>query len=48
MPQAAKTKISVSIIGDAFADVFCLLENGLPPPGGDVRVNRPSKFKVRL
>ena len=39
-----KTKVSVSIIGDAFADIFCYLENGLPPLGGDIRVGKPSKF----
>lgn len=36
-----KTKVSVSIIGDAFADIFCYLENGLPPLGGDIRVGKP-------
>lgn len=35
------TKVSVSILGDAFADIFCNLENGLPPREGDVRVATP-------
>ncbi len=39
-----KTKVSVSIIGDAFADLLCYLDNGLPKIGGDVRVNKPSKY----
>lgn len=39
------TKVSVSILGDAFADIFCNLEKGLPPRGGDVRVATPSKSK---
>ncbi len=41
-----KTKVSVSIIGDAFADLLCYLDNGLPKIGGDVRVNKPSKYAV--
>jgi hypothetical protein len=39
------TKVSVSILGDAFADIFCNLENGLPPREGYVRVATPSKSK---
>lgn len=39
--NAQKTKISFSIIGDAFADLFCLLDYGLPPVGGDTRVTHP-------
>ncbi len=50
-----KTKVSVSIIGDAFVDLFCYLNsngsnghgngNGLPELGADVRINQPGKFK---
>jgi len=39
--NAKKTKVSFSIIGDAFADLFCLLQDGLPPTGGDKRVEHP-------
>jgi len=39
-----KTKISVSIIGDAFVDLFCYLgDKGLPESGADVRVDLPVK-----
>jgi sugar/nucleoside kinase (ribokinase family) len=45
-----KTKISVSILGDAFVDLFCYLNDGsstnggsLPQLGADVRVNQPVK-----
>ena len=45
-----KTKISVSILGDAFVDLFCYLNDGsstnggsLPQLGADVRVNQPGK-----
>jgi len=38
-----KVKISVSIIGDAFADLFCYLDDDMPTYGGDVRVNAPVK-----
>ena len=49
--EGGKTKISVSIIGDAFVDLFCFLNDGssaaeggkLPVLGGDVRVNQPGK-----
>ena len=49
--KGGKTKISVSIIGDAFVDLFCFLNDGssaaeggkLPVLGGDVRVNQPGK-----
>lgn len=36
-----KNKVSLSIIGDAFADLFCFMTDGLPPAGGDVRVKHP-------
>lgn len=44
-PSEETTKVSVSILGDAFADIFCHLEKGLPPKGGDMRVATPSKSK---
>lgn len=37
------TKVSITILGDAFVDIFCYLDKGLPPPGGDVRVEKSSK-----
>ena len=34
--------LSVSIIGDAFADLFCFLgDSALPKPGGDARLTQP-------
>jgi hypothetical protein len=52
--DTGKTKISVSIIGDAFVDLFCYLNDGsssenggggsLPQLGADVRVNQPGKI----
>ena len=48
--NVGKTKMSVSIIGDAFVDLFCFLNDGstedggkLPGLGADVRVNQPGK-----
>ncbi len=46
------TKISVSIIGDAFVDLFCFLNDGssgveggrLPGLGADVRINQPGEM----
>jgi len=35
--------LSIHIVGDAFADLFCFLENGLPVPGGDSRLSCPIK-----
>eukprot|EP00956_Cyclotella_meneghiniana_P033586 scaffold97344_cov59-Cyclotella_meneghiniana.AAC.1 len=33
--------ISIEVIGDAFADVYCYLESGLPSLGGDSRLTLP-------
>lgn len=52
--QKGNTKISVSIIGDAFVDLFCYLNKSsddgneadrqnLPVLGGDVRVDQPGE-----
>lgn len=49
--KEGKTKISVSIIGDAFVDLFCFLNDGnigadggkLPVLGGDVRIHQPGE-----
>jgi hypothetical protein len=50
-----KTKVSVSILGDAFVDLFCYLNgnanghgNGLPELGADVRINQAGKFKSQV
>ncbi len=50
--NVGKTKMSVSVIGDAFVDLFCYLNDGssddggkLPGLGADVRVNQPGKSK---
>jgi hypothetical protein len=52
------TKISVSILGDAFVDLFCFLNDGagstqenrnaLPKLGADVRINQPGEKKKRF
>lgn len=33
--------LSINIIGDAFADVYCYLEGDMPRQGGDSRLNQP-------
>lgn len=33
--------VSIEVIGDAFADVYCYLEAGLPSLGGDSRLTEP-------
>ena len=33
--------ISIEVIGDAFADVYCYLQSGLPSLGGDSRLTEP-------
>ena len=33
--------VSVAIVGDAFADLFCFLDSDLPRAGGDARLVRP-------
>ena len=33
--------LSIDVIGDAFADVYCFLESGLPTLGGDSRLTEP-------
>ena len=38
------TKVSVSVIGDVFVDLFCYLDsNDYPVLGGDVRIEKPSE-----
>ena len=55
--KETNTKVSVSIIGDAFADLFCYLNDGgqsqsqsddgnLLKLGGDVRVNQPGEIVI--
>ena len=34
-------ELSIHIVGDAFADLLCYLESGLPVPGGDSRLTVP-------
>ncbi len=54
--KGGKTKISVSIIGDAFVDLFCFLNDGssgaeggkLPVLGGDVRINQPGSLILQF
>ena len=36
-----KSKTSIEVIGDSFADVYCYLESGLPTLGGDSRLIEP-------
>ncbi|KAL7542334.1 hypothetical protein ACHAWF_007154 [Thalassiosira exigua] len=33
--------LSINIIGDAFADVYCYLEGNMPEHGGDARLSQP-------
>jgi len=49
--NGGNTKVSVSIIGDAFVDLFCFLNdgsssNGLPELGADVRISQPGKNDI--
>ena len=40
----SNTKVSVSVIGDVFVDLFCYLDsNDYPVLGGDVRIEKPSE-----
>lgn len=43
MPGETETtrELSIHIVGDAFADLLCYLESGLPVPGGDSRLTVP-------
>ena len=36
-----ENNISIEVIGDAFADVYCYLQSGLPSLGGDSRLTEP-------
>eukprot|EP00521_Asterionellopsis_glacialis_P013738 CAMPEP_0195301594 /NCGR_PEP_ID=MMETSP0707-20130614/29563_1 /TAXON_ID=33640 /ORGANISM="Asterionellopsis glacialis, Strain CCMP134" /LENGTH=39 /DNA_ID= /DNA_START= /DNA_END= /DNA_ORIENTATION= len=36
--SATTMNLSLHIIGDAFVDLFCRLEAGLPEKGGDARL----------
>ena len=44
-PQSYQSTInmhlSINIIGDAFADIYCYLEGGMPSHGGDARLTQP-------
>jgi hypothetical protein len=43
----SNTKVSVSVIGDVFIDLFCYLDsNDYPVLGGDVRIEKPSEYDV--
>ena len=39
--EAAVSSLSIHVVGDAYADLFCFLESGLPIPGGDSRLTLP-------
>ena len=43
------TKVSISVIGDVFVDLFCYLEgNDYPVLGGDVRIAKPSECHLSI
>lgn len=39
--ETSSDVLSIHLVGDAFADLFCFLENGMPIPGGDSRLSVP-------
>lgn len=44
--NTTSSTLEISIVGDAFADLFCFLENGLPVLGGDSRIRHAIETKA--